>query len=550
MHYEGSIRAVNLQISQAIATSRNDTGFDDLAFRKFIDKFEVPDESAASTRRTDAWDRWIRSDEGLQRSWILGPHWAEARLLVRSILSDFRMGELTFTSGSTFEPLGPRTSIACKLTGPWTITPDCFETFAAYAYKHRSLKSAVKKRFSSYCTRRHWDAKLVNRKLWRRFGKETAFEAFKFKLYCIVTFVEGNRWSTVPKNNQKDRSICLEPLCNMLVQRAVGLGIRECLRRKLGIDLDNLAEMHRRRISDHTLATIDLSDCSDTISMSLVEYLLPRYPLMRVVESRSPLTLGPDGNFYVIRKVSSMGNGFTFDLMSLILTALCQTYDRTSTVFGDDIICHNQVAQEICDDLAKVGFRVNVSKTCINSSYRESCGAHYKDGYGYLTVFDQRWLKTPHDLIVTLNKVAILSSIYGGFFEDLRSRLWQCVPPALLGVAVQRRTAYTGKPPAYDLSTFVRYGPSIDVPPPKRILRPLRRILHKLNKTGVVSTGIGFLSVVSSTSHSLRSSDWDVFFQHIHNSRVSPRVPRTVLKSTLVARVDGEQIGPVCALLP
>lgn len=550
MHYKGSIRAVNLQISQAIANNCSDTWPGKFAFDKLASKFEVPDRSSATARRTDAWERWIGSDEGLRQRGLLGPHWAEARLKVRNILSDFRMGALTFTDGSTFEPLGPRTSIACKLTGPWTVTPDCFDTFAAYAYRHRVLKSAVKKRFKSYCIRRNWCEKVVNRKLWKRFRKDTPFEAFRFKLFCTCVFVQGNRWSTVPKNNLKDRSICLEPLCNMLVQRAIGLGIRECLRSKLGIDLDNLAEKHRYRIRDKNIATIDLSDCSDTISMSLVKYLLP-YPILRKIEiSRSPMTLGPDDNFYVVNKVSSMGNGFTFDLMSLILTALSRTYDCTSTVFGDDIICQNQVADDLCRDLELGGFRVNHSKTCINSEYRESCGAHFVDGKGYLTVFDLRWLETPHDLVVALNKVAILSSVYGGPFETLRKGLWDCVTPALLGAATQRHVAYTGGQPKYDLDTFVRYGPRLDVDVPDKLLRPLRRKCRDLQKTGRLSIGIAFTAVTPSSKDSLKSSDWDLFYQYIHNSRRSPRVNRSAYKSTLVARVDEEQIGLVDALLP
>lgn len=555
MHYKGSIEAVNLRIRDFV--NRHSHGGQlsrpaSFAKAKLAGKFEEPRNDIAARRRKDAWERWIRFDEGLQPRDILGPHWAKARLIVGEILSDFRMGQLTFTNGSSFEPLGERVSIACKLTETWTITHDCFGLFARYSYWHRALRHAVKKRFTSYCTNKGYSERRLNRILWDRFKNTTepAYQIYCFKLFCSVTFVYGNRWSTVPKNNSKDRPICLEPLCNMLVQRAIGLGVRACLKDKLGIDLDYLADVHRNRIRDPKVATIDLSDCSDAISMRLVRYLLPKRVLSKVQASRSDMTIGPDDNYYIVNKVSSMGNGFTFDLMTLILTALTRSLDATSTVFGDDIICQNQYAEEIISNLQIAGFVVNLDKTYINSDYRESCGAHYMDGEGYLTVFDLRWLKTPMDLVVACNKVAILSYIHGEPFESLRAEIWTCVPKALLGATVQRLTVHKGRPPSYELDSFIRYGPVLKQEPSKKLLRSLRGVCKRLHKRGNISIAVAFENVLSPARSSLKSDNWDVFFQYIHNCRKSRKIPRSVMKSTLVARVGEEQIGFTKALLP
>lgn len=554
MHYEGSIRAVNLRIRDFNAqfnTEQLESRPANFAKAKLSGKFEEPKFDLSSSRRNAAWEKWIEFDQGLQTGDILGPHWAKARLIVRDILSDFRMGELTFTNGSSFEPLGVHTSIACKLSGNWTITADCFDLFAKYSYWHRGLRRAVKKRFKCYCKNKRLNESSCNRILWEHFKDhdEMPFHIFKFKLFCSVSFVMGNRWSTVPKNNLKDRSICLEPLCNMLVQRAVGLGIRKCLKDKLGIDLDTLADVHRYRIRDNSIATIDLSDCSDAISVKLIRYLLPSQVLRKVLASRSDMTLGPDDNFYIVNKVSSMGNGFTFDLMSLVLTALTRSFDPTSTVFGDDIICQNLFAYEVVSSLQIAGFVVNSEKTNINSDYRESCGAHYIDNLGYLTAFDLRWLKSPHDLIVALNKVAILSYVYGEPFETLRAEIWSCVPKTLLGATVSRLTVHTGRPPSYDLDSYVRYGPEFQQDPPKRMIRPLRKALSILHKVGNISVATSLQNGTLAAKSNLTSDDWDIFLQYIHNSRMSRKVPRLVQKSSLVARVDGEQIGPIRALL-
>lgn len=555
MPIESSIRAINLLLQDFVNTHESDCDLScTAAFAKSraAVKFEEPKGDTSSERRRDAWSRWITFDEGLQLKEILGPHWAKARLLIHQILSDFRMGDLVFTNGSSFEPLGDRTSVACKLSGVWTITSDCFELFAKYSYWHRALKHSVKKRFICYCTRRGLNTSVINRILWNKFKNkpEFAYQIYSFKLFCVVKFVRGNRWSTVPKNNLKDRSICLEPLCNMLVQRAVGLGIRACLFDKLGIDLDRLADVHRSRISDPKVATIDLSDCSDAISVKLITYLLPKRVLSKVLASRSDMTLGPDDNYYIIKKVSSMGNGFTFDLMTLVLTALTRSFDSTSTVFGDDIICQNQSAAGVVDNLQIAGFSVNLKKTNIESSYRESCGANFMDGFGYVTSFDLKWVTSPQDLIVTLNKCAILASIYNGPFESLRARIWSCVPQTLLGATIERPIVYTGRPPSYELDSFVRYGPKLMLKPPPRMLKVIRGKLSKLHKTGAISIATGFIAQQLPAKRSLKASEWDVFLQYLRDSRANRKVPRLVIKSTIVARVGEEQIGFAKALLP
>jgi len=255
------------------------------------------------------------------------------------------------------------------------------------------------------------------------------------------------------------------------------------------------------------------------------------------------MTYGPDDNYYVINKVSSMGNGFTFDLMTVVLTALTRSLDSTSTVFGDDIICQNSVADDVVSNLQVAGFRVNLDKTNINSSYRESCGAYFIDGHGYVTTFDIRWVNTMHDLIVTLNKVAILSNIYGEPYETLRAAIWSCVPLSLLGATTKKLVVNTGRPPSYELDTYVRYGPQINVSPNKHKLKLIRRRMSELHKVGRISVALAYVDRLLRARNQLHSDEWDVFYQYIHNTRLSRKIPRLVNKSSLVARIDEEQIG-------
>jgi len=262
------------------------------------------------------------------------------------------------------------------------------------------------------------------------------------------------------------------------------------------------------------------------------------------------MTFGPDDHYHVVNKVSSMGNGFTFDLMTLFLTALTRSLDPTSTVFGDDIICQNRVADEVVLSLQVCGFRVNESKTLIRSAYRESCGAHYMDNYGYVTSFDQHWIVTDQDLIVALNKCAILASVYADDFEILRKKIWSCVPLILLGATTARQVVDVSRPPSYELDTYVRYGPVIYVDPPHKLLKSLRRSLRYLCKPGRISVARAYESRNNLGRYQLSSSSWEVYFQYLYSGRVTSKVPRSVVKSALVARVDEEQLGLVNALRP
>jgi len=260
------------------------------------------------------------------------------------------------------------------------------------------------------------------------------------------------------------------------------------------------------------------------------------------------MTLGPDGLYYLPNKVSSMGNGFTFDLMTIVLLCLARVYDSGSTVFGDDIIIDRKVAPEFIAQLSVGKFKVNVEKTFFDGPFRESCGANYLDGYGYLTSFDFHWLVNDHDLVVTLNKVAILASELGEPYESLRAAMWSCVPRTMLGAAVPRHAAdsnHTSRPPSYELDTYVRYGPLTEVQPSRKPLKFVRSLCNKWQLTGAISVAYGLFTKSNEAPSRLRSCDWDLFYQNLSSGRRSKRLSTVVNKSTLVARVGDYQIGVI-----
>lgn len=205
-----------------------------------------------------------------------------------------------------------------------------------------------------------------------------------------VEVVDGSRLVTVPKNAKTDRAICIEPDLNMFLQKGIGNMIRRRLQR-LGLltpyaALDNQRAAQEGSANDR-LATIDLSGASDSIHLGLVWELLPSDWFAHLERVRSPEVVLPNGDRKVLTKVSSMGNGYTFELETLMFWAIAKaTTDLLGyghvrpLVFGDDIIVHRDVAWPLIEVLRSVGFLTNVKKTFVSGPFRESCGKHYFNG--------------------------------------------------------------------------------------------------------------------------------------------------------------------------
>jgi len=210
----------------------------------------------------------------------------------------------------------------------------------------------------------------------------------------------------VPKNAKTFRATVTEPVLNGLVQ----LGINGYLTERLlafGVDLKD--QSHNQRLAREgsltgALATLDLSSASDTISRELVFHLLPldwalflnRFRTRKV--SYKNIVINQE-------KFSSMGNGFTFPLESLIfyaLTAACCESDETVSVYGDDIICPSARVPLVTKVLVAAGFVVNLDKSYWSGPFRESCGADYFRGFD-IRPYYQKHLVSPAGLFVLHN---------------------------------------------------------------------------------------------------------------------------------------------------
>nr|WKV33647.1 MAG: RNA-dependent RNA polymerase [Riboviria sp.] len=237
---------------------------------------------------------------------------------------------------------------------------------------------------------------------------------------------KGNRFLTVPKTAKIDRPICVEPLGNMLIQKAYGKAIRSRLL-QYGHDINMAPELHQKLVHigsiDGTYASIDLSSASDTISSQLVKYLLPVDWYDALNRARSHYTL-IDNQWIHNEKFSSMGNGFTFELETLLFYCLCLAVARHKgyrnksgnvSTFGDDIIVPTELAETTIWLLESCGFSVNEEKTFISGFFRESCGQDYYNGLNTRPVYIKEFSNDRTEAYYTLtNRLCDISNhLYG-----------------------------------------------------------------------------------------------------------------------------------------
>jgi hypothetical protein len=226
--------------------------------------------------------------------------------------------------------------------------------------------------------------------------------------------VKGNVLFTVPKKTDIDRCACKEPDLNMFMQKGVGSSIRRALRR-VGVNLNdqsrNQSLAHQGSIGGH-LATLDLSSASDSVSTELVRLALPVNWFWYLDAIRCHVTVIDDVE-HVNEMFSSMGNGFTFELESLLFYAITRTVayfegiPGVVSVYGDDIICPTPLVDSLIWVLGYLGFQVNDDKSFSTGPFRESCGGHYLNGVNITPFYLRAPVTSTVDLIRFANQLRL-----------------------------------------------------------------------------------------------------------------------------------------------
>jgi len=234
--------------------------------------------------------------------------------------------------------------------------------------------------------------------------------------------VVGNSLSFVPKTSTISRSICTEPSLNMLYQKALGSVFEDQLRRKFKISLTSQPELNRSLAwlgsTNGSFGTIDLKSASDSVSLNLLKEIMPAFVFDWIKDFRSPHVTLPGGSVVELHMVSSMGNGFTFPLQTLIFAACVRAcyqvlgikpkYSKRGPsnfgVFGDDIVVRKDAYQFVVECLEMLGFTVNITKSFNVGAFRESCGGDYYDGHLVRGVYVKS-LSQQSDVYSTINRL-------------------------------------------------------------------------------------------------------------------------------------------------
>lgn len=247
----------------------------------------------------------------------------------------------------------------------------------------------------------------------------------------LPTQCRGNRFTTVPKDATKDRGICVEPLGNLGVQ----LGIGRYLKRRLGgvglhvrsnhvfaehsplwrtpkVRFDGQT-IHRTVAREGSLrgnwATIDLSNASDTVAFELVRWVIPPDWFELLCAARSPFTF-IEGKWARLDKFSSMGNGYTFELETLIFAAILSAAFNLSIgvdllVYGDDILLPAHLGSDAMALLTACGFQPNMRKSFTSGPFRESCGGDFFSGRAVRPYYADGTFESPLEWIAMHNRL-------------------------------------------------------------------------------------------------------------------------------------------------
>jgi hypothetical protein len=260
-----------------------------------------------------------------------------------------------------------------------------------------------------------------------------------------VTFVPQDserpvRVVTVPKTLKSPRVIAIEPSCMQYVQQ----GIRDWLYNRLEsywlsaghVNFRDQSINQRLALTSSKtglFATIDLSDASDRVPRNLALEMFRASPDLQdsIDACRSTMAQLPDGRLVgPLRKFASMGSALCFPIEAMYFYTICVVallkkhrlpvtqrnifeVSRGLYIYGDDIVVPTDAATSVLDYLQKYNCKVNVNKTFVSGSFRESCGV---DAFGGMevtpTYVRQLFPENRHQAKNLISWVATANSFY------------------------------------------------------------------------------------------------------------------------------------------
>lgn len=226
--------------------------------------------------------------------------------------------------------------------------------------------------------------------------------------------IECNTVFTVPKRFDTDRTAAKGTTWNTALQKGVGSMVRSrCQRWKEPLLLPDAQVLHglMAKLGSRTglFVTGDLSGASDGVTTGHVSTFFPESWANVMLDLREEYGVYPDGSIVRWEKIGSMGNGFTFEVETLLfyglVKACCKSSDFVS-VYGDDLIYPQSAHDLVVEAMAFAGFEFNREKTYSGAHpFRESCGAYFHRGVDVKPYFIENLPKSLGSVIQLHNDI-------------------------------------------------------------------------------------------------------------------------------------------------
>jgi len=214
-----------------------------------------------------------------------------------------------------------------------------------------------------------------------------------------------SRVISVPKTQSTPRIIAIEPSSVQYVQQGLLESLNRAIRANfigsfISSDSQEPNQLLAQKGSIGSLATLDLSEASDRVSVRLVEALLASHPLSKeaVLACRSQHADVPGHGVIPLAKFASMGSALCFPVEAMVFLTMIflgiererghrfvnakefLPYVNQVRVYGDDIVVPIEYVHTVVDSLEHFGAKVNRRKSFWTGRFRESCGKEFYSG--------------------------------------------------------------------------------------------------------------------------------------------------------------------------
>ena len=238
-----------------------------------------------------------------------------------------------------------------------------------------------------------------------------------------------NRVELVLKNWKTHRTIAAENEGDIPFQLAFDSYGKRRLREVAGIDLrDQSRNQHLAYASSITgfHATVDVENASNTNPYNLPAWLFEAdwFEYLNGIRARGYTSRHMSGGKYEM--FSSMGNGSTFVVETLIFAAACYAVgSKDFSVYGDDIVIETDLVPNLTKLLAFCGFTLNAAKTHTHGLFRESCGVNCYSGVDITPFYVREWSTKKWTLSHNVNGLAKIALPGGNLWWKLRELVAQ-----------------------------------------------------------------------------------------------------------------------------